>query len=98
VIQLYPLTLAMAVGFGLVTSLAAALAPALAASRVEPAEAMRGESPGGGGRPSLLERIIAPLQKMPVTWRMALRGAGRNPRRSLYTILGVVLSLMLAVR
>jgi putative ABC transport system permease protein len=97
VIQFYPLTLAMAVGFGVVTSLAAALAPALAASRVEPAEAMRGESPGGGGRPSLLERIIAPLEKMPVTWRMALRGAGRNPRRTLYTILGVVLSLMLVL-
>lgn len=97
VIQFYPLTLFLAVGFGLVASLAAALAPALVASRVEPAEAMRGETPGGGGRPSLLERIISPLKKMPVTWRMALRGAGRNPRRTVYTILGVVLSLMLVL-
>lgn len=97
VIQFYPLTLALAVGFGLVASLAAALAPALVASRVEPAEAMRGETPSGGGRPSLLERIVSPLKKMPVTWRMALRGAGRNPRRTVYTMLGVVLSLMLVL-
>lgn len=97
VIRFYPLTLVLAVGFGLMASLAAALAPALVASRVEPAEAMRGETPGGGGRPSLPERIISPLKKMPVTWRMALRGAGRNPRRTVYTILGVVLSLMLVL-
>lgn len=97
VIQFYPSTLALAVGFGLATSLAAALAPALVASRVEPAMAMRGETPGGGGRPSVVERIIPPLKKMPVTWRMALRGAGRNPKRTVYTNLGVVLSLMLVL-
>lgn len=97
VIQFYPSTLAMAVVFGLVTSLAAALAPALVASRVEPAQAMRGETPGGGGRPSLLERVAPSLRRMPVTWRMALRGTGRNPRRTVYTTLGVVLSLMLVL-
>lgn len=96
-IDFYPVTLATAMAFGLVTSLAAALAPALVASRVEPAEAMRGESPAGRGRPSLLERAMPPLRALPVRWRMALRAAGRNPRRTLYTGLGVVLSLMLVL-
>ncbi len=96
-IQFYPATLGMAIVFGLVTSLAAALAPALVASRVRPAEAMRGETPGGGGRPSMLERLVPPLGRLPVRWRMALRSVGRNPRRSFYTILGVVLSLMLVL-
>lgn len=97
VIDFYPATLAMAIVFGLVTSLAAALAPALVASRVQPAESMRGETPSGAGRPSLLERMIPPISRLPVRWRMALRSVGRNRKRTAYTVLGVVLSLMLVL-
>jgi putative ABC transport system permease protein len=95
VVEFYPATLIGAVLFGLVASLLAALAPALVASRVSPAEAMRGETPAGGGRISLLERLAPPLRKVPAAWKMVLRGVGRNPRRTVYTIIGVVLSLML---
>jgi putative ABC transport system permease protein len=77
--------------------LLSALAPALVASRVIPAEAMRGETPSGGGRQSIFERLIPPLRRIPVGWKMALRGVGRNPRRTVYTIVGVVLSLMLVL-
>ncbi len=96
-VQFYPTTLFGAIAFGLVASLLAALAPALVASRVQPAEAMRGETPSGGGRQSIFERLIPPLRRIPVSWRMALRGVGRNPRRTAYTIVGVVLSLMLVL-
>jgi putative ABC transport system permease protein len=97
VIRFYPVTLVGAVAFGVVAALAAALAPALVASRVAPAEAMRGETPSGGGKPSVVERIVPPLRRLPVGWRMTLRGIGRNPRRTIYTIIGVVLSLMLVL-
>ncbi|MCH7585458.1 MAG: FtsX-like permease family protein [Acidobacteria bacterium] len=96
-IQFYPATLLGAFAFGLVASLLAALAPALVASRVLPAEAMRGETPARRGRQSLFERLIPPVRGVPVAWRMALRGVGRNPRRTTYTIIGVVLSLMLVL-
>ncbi len=96
-VQFYPLTLLGAVAFGLVASVLAALAPALVASRVGPAEAMRGETPTGSGRPSVLERLVPPLRRLPVAWRMTLRGVGRNPRRTGYTVIGVVLSLMLVL-
>jgi putative ABC transport system permease protein len=96
-IEFYPVTLAAAIAFGLLASLLAALAPALVASRVEPALAMRGETPAGRGRASFLERLIPPLRKLPLTWRMALRGVERNPRRTAYTIIGVVLSLTLVL-
>ena len=96
-VEFYPATLLGAVAFGLVASLLAALAPALVASRVRPAEAMRGETPAGGGRQSLFERLIPPLRRLPVSWRMALRGVGRSPRRTVYTIIGIVLSLMLVL-
>ena len=95
VIEFYPATLAAAIGVGLLASLVAALAPALVASRVEPAQAMRGEAPTGGGKPSIIERVVPPLRRLPVRWRMVLRGAGRNPRRTGYTMVGVVLSLTL---
>ncbi|MDH3540107.1 MAG: ABC transporter permease [Acidimicrobiia bacterium] len=96
-IQFYPATLVGGVLFGLVTSLIAAAAPARRAARLAPAEAMRGSAPTGGGHPSLPERLIPPLRRLPIRWRMALRGIERNPRRSLFTVLGVMLSLMLVL-
>ncbi|MCP4249653.1 MAG: FtsX-like permease family protein, partial [bacterium] len=96
-IQFYPTTLLGGVAFGLVTSLIAAAAPARRAARLAPAEAMRGSAPAGGGRASVPERIVPPLRRLPIPWRMALRGIERNPRRSIFTILGVVLSLMLVL-
>ncbi|MDJ0663764.1 MAG: ABC transporter permease [Acidimicrobiia bacterium] len=97
IVDFYWTTLLGAIAFGVVASVLAAFAPALVASRVLPAEAMRGETPSGGGRRSLLERLIPPLRRVPTAWRMTLRGVGRNPRRTIYTIIGVVLSLMLVL-
>ncbi|MCJ7724867.1 MAG: FtsX-like permease family protein, partial [Acidimicrobiia bacterium] len=96
-VEFYPATLAIGVVFGLAAAALAALAPALFASRVQPAEAMRGGAPPGRGRPSLLERLVPPLRRIPIRWRMALRGVGRNRRRTIYTMLGVVLSLVLVL-
>jgi putative ABC transport system permease protein len=96
-VEFYPATLIGAVLFGLAASLLAALAPALVASRVAPAEAMRGETPAGGGKLSLVERLVPPLRRLPAAWKMTFRGVGRNPRRTIYTIIGVVLSLMLVL-
>lgn len=95
VIRFYPATLATALVLGVSATVLAAAAPALAASRVVPAEAMRGTVPMGPGRPSMLERLVPPLRRLPIRWRMALRGIERNGRRTVYTIIGVVLALML---
>jgi putative ABC transport system permease protein len=97
VIDFHPGTLAVGVLIGVVATLLAALAPALVASRIRPAEAMRGETPAGRGRPSLAERLLPPLRRLPIRWRMAFRGIERNPRRTIYTMLGVVLSLVLVL-
>ena len=90
-----PLTELVGVAFGLLTGVVAAALPASAASRVPPAEAMRRFAPDRGGRLSLAERLVPPLRRLPVRWRMTLRAIGRNPRRSLSTVLGVVLALTL---
>jgi putative ABC transport system permease protein len=89
-----PLTALIGVLFGLLTGSLAAALPAFAAARV-PAEAMRRFAPSQTGGLSLAERLLPPLRRLPVRWRMTIRGVGRNRRRSLSTILGVVLALTL---
>ncbi|MDH4103393.1 MAG: FtsX-like permease family protein [Thermoleophilia bacterium] len=95
VTQAHPGTAAVAAGFALAVGALGALAPALAASRVEPAEAMRGTPPSGRGGPSLAERFVPPLGRLPVRFRHVLRSISRSRRRSLSTVLGVVLALTL---
>ncbi|MDH3260262.1 MAG: FtsX-like permease family protein [Acidimicrobiia bacterium] len=97
VIRFYPSTLFAAIALGLLATLVAAAAPALAASRLSPAESMRGSVPTGKGRASLAERLLPPLRRLPIRWRMTLRGIERNPRRTIYTVIGVVLSLTLVL-
>ncbi len=90
-----PATIIVGVAFGLITGAIAAALPALSASRVAPAEAMRSYSPTKGGSISLLERIAPPLRRLPARWRMTLRSLGRNRRRAFSTASGVVLALVL---
>ena len=90
-------TVVIGIAFGMITGLVAALAPALLASRIPPAEAMRGVMPATGGRYSLAERLVPPLRRLPARWRLVLRSIGRNRRRTTYTILGVTLSLLLVL-
>jgi putative ABC transport system permease protein len=97
VIRFYPSTLVAAIALGLVATLVAAAAPALAASRLSPSESMRGSAPAGRGKASLVERLVPPLRRLPIRWRMTLRGIERNPRRTVYTVIGVVLSLTLVL-
>jgi putative ABC transport system permease protein len=81
--------------FGAVVGLAGALAPAVTAARTMPAEAMRNtvvsRPPGGWSR------FVARLRAIPVTSRMALRDVFRSRRRTLATMLGVVLALILVL-
>lgn len=81
--------------FGLAVGTLAALVPTRAASRLSPAAAMRGDTPTQDGHPSLIERLAPPVRRLPTRWLMVLRGVGRNRRRSLSTMIGVVLALTL---
>lgn len=95
VIGLHPATPATGIVIGLVAGLVAAAGPALLASRLSPAEAMRGPTPTGAGRPSPIERLLPHRRPLPVRLKFVLRGIGRNRRRTAYTIVGVVLALTL---
>ncbi|HEY5988241.1 MAG TPA: FtsX-like permease family protein, partial [Streptosporangiaceae bacterium] len=91
-------TVAGGLAFGLVTGALAALAPAFSAARVPPAEAMRGLVPatrGGRGLLARAERAIPAARRLPAGAWLVLRGPARQPRRTIYTEVGVVLALVL---
>ena len=85
-----------AIGFalGLATGVIAGLIPAIAAARIAPAEAMRGD----GVRPirvGPVTRASARWTLIPVVFRMALRSLTRSRRRTVATMVGGVLALVL---
>ena len=88
-------TVLMALAFGAIAGVLAAVPPARTVAGLAPAEAMRGDIPAEGGKRSIFETLIPPLRGAPVRWRMTLRGIGRNKRRSASMVLGVILALTL---
>ncbi|HEY6014238.1 MAG TPA: FtsX-like permease family protein [Candidatus Limnocylindrales bacterium] len=95
VVDVRPATLAIGLLIGPVAGGLAAVGPARRAASISPAEAMRGAAPVGRGTISLGERLLPPLRRLPIRWRLALRGLGRNRRRSLSTVLGIALATSL---
>ena len=97
IVEIRPATVVAAFATGVLTGLVAAWIPARSAGRTSPATAMRGQLPPGGGGESLLERLIPPLRGLPVRWLSAIRGLGRARRRSVASVIGVMLATMLVV-
>lgn len=94
---MHPLTYLIASGAAVAVALLAAIAPANAAARLQPAEAMRVAPPVDGGRRSMIERLVPGLDRIPARWRMTLRGIVRSRRRSALTVLGVAVSIILVM-
>lgn len=97
VTSVHPRHLLVGALIALVTAALAAWSPARAAAAITPAEAMRISPAHGAGRRTLLERLVPPVRRLPARWRMTLRGISRNRRRSLFTIIGVAVSVVLVM-
>lgn len=87
--------IALGVAFGAIVGLVGAAVPALTVARTSPADAMRNEIVSRP--PGWWSRAVARAGWLPVTGRMALRDVTRNPRRTLATMLGVVLALVVVL-
>ncbi len=81
---------------GIIPCAIAGLIPAHAASRLNPAEAMRTPAPVAGRR-LLLERLFPFLKRLSSVWKIPLRNVFRNRRRSLYTVIGVAFGISLVL-
>lgn len=91
----HPRTYLIAGVAAVATALLAAVAPANVAARMRPAEAMRITATRDRDRPRLrLARVLAPL---PVRWRMLLRSVFRNRRRTVFTVAGVAVAIVLVM-
>ena len=88
-------TAAIAVIFALVAGALSALAPAMRAAKIAPAQAMRGLIPSGKGGATWIEHLVPPLRRLPARWKSVLRGIGRNRNRTISTVVGVVLAVTL---
>jgi putative ABC transport system permease protein len=97
VTSLHPLTYVLAAASAVAVALLAAVAPAEVAARMQPAEAMRVAPPMDRGRSSVLERVIPGLNRVPARWRMMLRAILRNRRRTVFTAVGVAVSVILVM-
>ncbi len=95
VVRLHPFLALAGLGLGLLVGLAGAAAPAVAAARTAPAEAMRNEVVSRP--PTGWSRAVSRLHVVPVTGRMALRDVVRSRRRTAATALGAVLALVLVL-
>lgn len=95
VVLLYPTLIVMGLALGPLVGAVGALAPAVAAARTDPAEAMRQQ--GETAAPGRWGRAVSHLRAVPVTVRLALRDVARGPRRTVATALGATLALVLIV-
>jgi putative ABC transport system permease protein len=95
--SVHPLTYILAAVAAVTVALLAAVAPAEAAARMQPAEAMRIAPPLDRGRRSIMERVLPVLERIPARWRMTLRAILRNRRRTAFTAVGVAVSVILVM-
>lgn len=91
----HPELAVIGLAFGVVVGLSGAAAPALAAARTVPADAMRNAT--ASRLPGRWSRFVARLARLPVSTRMALRDVFRSRRRTAATMLGTVLALILVL-
>jgi putative ABC transport system permease protein len=95
VIRLHPDTALIGLFLAVIAGILASASPALAASRVEPAVALRGLGPTTSGGRSLLERVVPPLRRSSAGGKLVVRAISRQPRRALSVCIAVVLALTL---
>jgi putative ABC transport system permease protein len=97
VTTVHPLTYLVAAVAAVTVALLAGVAPANAAARMQPAEAMRVAPPMDRGHRSVIERLVPVLERIPARWRMMLRAVLRNRRRSVFTAVGVAVAVVLVM-
>ena len=75
----------------------AGIMPAIRSARLDPSKAMRGETLEVAYRRPLLERIFPPMSRLPLFLKVPFRNLSRNRRRTAFTIIGLVFSVMIVL-
>jgi putative ABC transport system permease protein len=75
----------------------AGIMPALSSARLDPSKAMRGDMLERTFNKPFLERVIPPMSRLPMFIKVPIRNMFRNRRRTVFTIIGLVFSVMLVL-
>jgi putative ABC transport system permease protein len=75
----------------------AGLIPSLGSARLDPSKAMRGETLEHVYHQPLLERVFPPMKKIPLFLKVPIRNMSRNKRRTAFTLLGLIFSVMIVL-
>ncbi|MBU4174788.1 MAG: FtsX-like permease family protein [Actinobacteria bacterium] len=75
----------------------AGIMPAIRSARLDPSKAMRGETLEVAYRRPLLERVFPPMSRLPLFLKVPFRNMSRNRRRTAFTIIGLVFSVMIVL-
>lgn len=94
--RVYPNILAQAMTISIVFSLVGATLAAYRASRINPAESMRPESPAVGHR-TWLEQFTVIWSRLSFSWKMIVRNVARHKFRSGLSVFGVMISTSLLI-
>lgn len=96
---IYPDVLVISVALAAISSLFGAAVPAWKSARLAPAVAMHADpnrSLSGGHLP-VVERLLSPILPRSFTFRIPVRNVFRAKRRSLYTVFGIAIAMVLSV-
>jgi putative ABC transport system permease protein len=75
----------------------AGIIPALSSALQDPSKAMRGETLQQVFKMPLAERLFPPLSRLPMFLKVPLRNMFRNKRRTVFTIIGLMFSVMVVL-
>ncbi|MBU4302144.1 MAG: FtsX-like permease family protein [Actinomycetia bacterium] len=75
----------------------AGIMPAVRSARLDPSKAMRGETLEVIYHRPLLERVFPPMSRFPLFLKVPFRNMSRNRRRTAFTIIGLVFSVMIVL-
>lgn len=96
-IKTYWLVLFQGMSLSLLFCAVAGILPALGSARLDPSKAMRGEMLEQKFHQPILEKVFPPLSRIPLFLKVPMRNMFRNKRRTVFTILGLVFSVMLVL-
>jgi len=75
----------------------AGIMPALNSARLDPTKAMRGETLQQQFKMPLMEKYFPPLSLLPMFVKVPIRNMFRNKRRTAFTIIGLMFSVMIVL-
>ncbi|MCA9391637.1 FtsX-like permease family protein [candidate division WWE3 bacterium] len=95
--NIHPSTYVVGVLLAIFACLFSTFLPARSAANINPADSLRNASKSSRGSRLAIDRFVPFVKHLPSTLKIAIRNIDRNKKRSFFTILGVMFSMVLVL-